>query len=641
MPRIQRVGHVLARLLRHRLFLLAALIGAAYLFSIGAALARPPSPGKVPNGNVYYCGTCHESGHTFSDGSFPVPSSPVHGSGMRDPFGSTTPIKTWTLDLANQDSDGDGFTNGEELQDPAGTWAIGQPDPGDLFFVSNPSDNNPANDSNECSLSYRATPPEPKLLDIVGYASPASGDVSFGVSTLSPLPIDFVRYTVKNGSNATVYESFSTSAPFRSSTWNTKAVPDGSYTVTAQVVEKRNKAGVTARSVSSVSGETIVVKNTAPSFGPVGEVIGTPENHCDIPEELNGIAAVSENDVWAVGTRFITGPGKQTFIKHWDGVRWTSVISPSAGDFYSNLHAVAASGANAVWAVGEYDDGSLTRTLIERWDGASWKIVASPNGGSLKNNRLNGVAALSPTNAWAVGDYDDGSGGQLPLILRWDGASWQSVTVPEPQGGTNIKLNGIAAASANDIWAVGYYTNASFEQSTLTMHWNGAAWSIVASPNPLTGFNQLRAVAVLPSGQAWAVGYTSDGTGFKTLAMRWTGTSWQATNTPSPGSPNNELLGVAAISASDIWAVGYGGISADQGETLALHWDGTIWKTVARPDTGTTSLKAADAVGSLVWAAGVKMVNSDTNSLVERYWVTRAGVTQPQERKVFLPLLRR
>src|SRR5262245_6914044 len=218
MPYSQRLRSLFGRLLRQRRFLLPLLIGAAYLFSSSIATARPPSPGKIPNGNVYYCGGCHESGHTFSDGSPPVPSTPVHGNAMQGPFGSTTPIKTWTLDLANQDSDGDGFTNGEELQDPDGTWAIGKPDPGDVSFVSNPSDSNPGNDSYECSLNYRATPPAPLLLDIIGYANPANGDVTFGVSVRSPLPIDYVRYTVKQGSQV-VHDFFSASAPFRSDIW--------------------------------------------------------------------------------------------------------------------------------------------------------------------------------------------------------------------------------------------------------------------------------------------------------------------------------------------------------------------------------------------------------------------------------------
>ncbi len=102
---------------------------------------------------------------------------------MRNPYLDAAPTKTWTTALANQDSDGDGFTNGEELQDPTGTWAMGQSDPGNVFFVSNPSDQNTANDTptDECNVSYRATPPAPQLLDIIGYASPASGDVSFSV----------------------------------------------------------------------------------------------------------------------------------------------------------------------------------------------------------------------------------------------------------------------------------------------------------------------------------------------------------------------------------------------------------------------------------------------------------------------------
>src|SRR6185436_19643251 len=112
MPVIHLVRGCYARLPR-RLILLALLIGAAYLFSAHTATARPPSPGKVPNGNVYYCGTCLESGHVFSDGSPPVPSTPVHSNAMQIPFLNTNPTKTWTTDLANQDSDGDGFTNGE------------------------------------------------------------------------------------------------------------------------------------------------------------------------------------------------------------------------------------------------------------------------------------------------------------------------------------------------------------------------------------------------------------------------------------------------------------------------------------------------------------------------------------------------
>ncbi len=46
----------------------------------------------------------------------------------------------WTPELAALDSDGDGFTNGEELQDPNGVWTAGTADPGDINLVTNPGD---------------------------------------------------------------------------------------------------------------------------------------------------------------------------------------------------------------------------------------------------------------------------------------------------------------------------------------------------------------------------------------------------------------------------------------------------------------------------------------------------------------------
>jgi hypothetical protein len=629
----------LTPLLRQRLFLLSILIGAAYLFS-STAFARPPSPGKVPNGNVYYCGTCHESGHMFSDGSPPVPSAPVHSKAMQAPFGSTNPIKTWTVDLANQDSDNDGFTNGEELQDPAGAWAIGKADPGDVAFVSNPSDGNTANNTNpnECDLNYRATPPPPLLLDIIGYASPANGDVTFSVSLRSPLPIDYVRYTVKKGSQ-TVHDFFSTSPPFHSDIWNTRLVADGSYIVTAQAVEKRAKAVVSPR--GDTRSETITINNGSPSFGPFGEVVGTPVNACGVSEALNGIAAVSASDVWAVGTRFVNGPGDRMLIKHWDGARWTSVISPNASAEFNSLNAVAASGPSDVWAVGEYDPGSgVVQTLIQHWDGSAWKIVASPNEGQ-SNNRLAGVAALSSTNAWAVGSADDGAGGSKPLILRWNGASWQRVlNLPSPPNADVVTLKGVAAVSATDIWAVGSYRDGgAILEKTLILRWNGTAWSIVSSPNPQSFQNALNAVAVVSAGDVWAVGYTSDGTGYKTLTLRWNGSAWQTKNSPSPGSPNNELLGVAAVAPDDVWAIGYANANNDGSvyRTLALHWDGSTWQAVDRPSDSDSRLNAIDALASgEAWAAGTDTSNSSASwTLVERYRVARPV------RKVYLPLIRR
>src|SRR5262245_32429088 len=50
---------VLAGIARNRLVLLVVLIGASFLFRAHSSFALPASPGKVPNGNVFLCNTCH------------------------------------------------------------------------------------------------------------------------------------------------------------------------------------------------------------------------------------------------------------------------------------------------------------------------------------------------------------------------------------------------------------------------------------------------------------------------------------------------------------------------------------------------------------------------------------------------------
>jgi hypothetical protein len=45
----------------------------------------------------------------------------------------------WNATMANLDADGDGFSNGWELQNPSGTWASGTPYPGNVAFVSDPT----------------------------------------------------------------------------------------------------------------------------------------------------------------------------------------------------------------------------------------------------------------------------------------------------------------------------------------------------------------------------------------------------------------------------------------------------------------------------------------------------------------------
>src|SRR5437762_2056122 len=78
----------------------------------------------------------------------------------------------------------------------------------------------------------------------------------------------------------------------------------------------------------------------------------------------------------------------------------------------------------------------------------AWHRTPSPNI-STNDNNLNGVAAISSNDVWAVGGYfDQATFESRPLIEHWDGTQWTAVTPPA----VRATLSGVAAVSANNVW---------------------------------------------------------------------------------------------------------------------------------------------------------------------------------------------
>ncbi len=70
---------------------------------------------------------------------------------------------------------------------------------------------------------------------------------------------------------------------------------------------------------------------------------------------FNGLAAISTNDVWAVGTFTDENNGPamgDELLEHWNGAAWTVVQGPHAGVQGYSLSAIAATSSNDVWTVG-------------------------------------------------------------------------------------------------------------------------------------------------------------------------------------------------------------------------------------------------------------------------------------------------
>src|SRR5262249_39639220 len=100
----------------------------------------------------------------------------------------------------------------------------------------------------------------------------------------------------------------------------------------------------------------------------------------------------------------------------------------------------------------------------------SWAGGSPPSPGAV--NHPNGVVAWSACRVYAVGQYWNGSAYQT-LVARWNGTGWNQQPSPNPAGSTQDNvLNGVAAASSGNAWAVGYD---GFSSSTLIEHWDGTA----------------------------------------------------------------------------------------------------------------------------------------------------------------------
>ncbi len=152
---------------------------------------------------------------------------------------------------------------------------------------------------------------------------------------------------------------------------------------------------------------------------------------------------------------------------------WSVVASPNVGSGFNSLVGVAALSTTDVWTVGNSTSGGVDQTLIEQWDGTSWNVISSPNVGS-GNNTLDSVAAISATDIWTVGAWTTSSGAAQTLIEHWDGSTWSVVSSPNGSSGDSI-LVGISPVSTTDIWAVGY-TNFPAAPQTLSIRITSGLW---------------------------------------------------------------------------------------------------------------------------------------------------------------------
>lgn len=298
---------------------------------------------------------------------------------------------------------------------------------------------------------------------------------------------------------------------------------------------------------------------------------------------------------------------------------WTVAPAPPTGqDAYINgIAARTDTDAWAVGSVGQQSSKAGSLPLIDHWNGTAWSQATPPSFPATNGVHLGWVSSSSAADAWAVGTINlvKHSGYSSPLTVHWDGSTWTNVPDPLPLN-PGTALVGVADISSTDAYAIGN------EGSTygLVEQWNGTAWTRPADQPPFPepngdtfAQNTVSAISATSASNVWIVGtylQTVYGNIWDPYSVHWDGTAWTITPSPAAGT----LTGITARSASDVWAVGY----TTGPQTLTLHWDGTTWTTVSSPNVGSASqlTSVSSSPGAaIVWAAGYSGVSGSFNPL--------------------------
>ena len=281
--------------------------------------------------------------------------------------------------------------------------------------------------------------------------------------------------------------------------------------------------------------------------------------------EIQGMSSTARGDVWAVGTTGdFTGSTSQPFAMHWNGSSWALVPTPSFA--FAELASVASRSKTDAWATGLNGSGGL----LEHWNGTAWSVSAGAPGSDF----LSAVAYVPHGTVWAVGTSSDPNTGATTTFAehRVHG-HWVRTATPNPldtDADDVNELNGVTAVSPKNAWAVGAVGNedTGVPYRSFILHWNGKAWHRVSSPSPDPGGDPLNAVLARGANDVWAGGYGIE-TGTRTHAVveHWNGTKW------TESAIHEGFLSSLAMNRANgrLWAAGYTNTSTHINTLLEAH----------------------------------------------------------------------
>jgi hypothetical protein len=352
-------------------------------------------------------------------------------------------------------------------------------------------------------------------------------------------------------------------------------------------------------------------------YGAPLSVVRVPGPHGAIPgsKARPATPTTSVTSVQSAGSSARAAPSSTAAPSAATAATWAPATLPPMPP-QDSLSGVAATTGGIEWAVGEQYQGLIAPgdPLVLQSVSGHWIRVPLP--AVRWQGSLTGVAAVSRTDAWAIGTDVSGN----PHILRGSGGIWSDV--PFPASATaGVTLTAIAAATGVNPWVAENGPN-----GPVLLHWTGSRWASQAAP---PGDTNLSTLTVHSATDVWAAGYAHDpADAYQPVVAvsHWNGSAWTTLSTA--GTAQWDVASVVAAGPDDVWISGgvwpFPPFLGELPAPLLAHWNGASWTQASLPLTlGFLPSLAASPSGQPAWA-----------SVAPYFWPS--GVTIPQGSAVFL-----
>ncbi|MFT3693607.1 MAG: hypothetical protein QM831_10740 [Kofleriaceae bacterium] len=284
------------------------------------------------------------------------------------------------------------------------------------------------------------------------------------------------------------------------------------------------------------------------------------------------VASIEATSLWSDGLGYIaasTVGSSECIVEElhdgaWGAVPLTDASCTAICTKKPALEAIAGTSESDVYAVGPAG-------RIAHRSALGWKCTAVPADSTLLPPTFHDLWIAGPAEAWIVGADSVDATGRLFHVTTLSYTD-QSAALP-----FTTPLRGIGGTSATDLFVVG-------KQGAIG-HFDGTAWTQMTSPTTET-LNDVYAAA---PDDVFAVG--THGTVLHFDGNAWTVISFPAGRTTSTTGVDYTM--VTGTSGTNVYAVG--------GRTL-LHYDGTSWGPVGRPDAG--GIEGVFAMPNDIYLAG-------------------------------------